>query len=161
MRSIIALLFVITAFSACSDDTSKTPTDPVTTDTTGKTMITSSTDSTLQGCYSLISNKDTASLQLTVKGSDVTGTISYNLFEKDRNDGTFQGEIRDGKILGWYLFRSEGVMSVRQEAWMVKDDKLISGYGDTRMKNDSAYFADPSKLKYDSSRAFVKVTCVI
>jgi len=118
-------------------------------------------DSVISGCYSLIANRDTASLQLQVKGSEASGSLSYNLFEKDHNDGTFEGEIRNDIILGWYLFRSEGMMSVRQVAWKIGHGSLSPAIGEVTVTNDTARFVNTDKLSFDSSRVFVKVRCVI
>lgn len=118
-------------------------------------------DSTIQGCYSVINKRDTASLQLIIKDSSITGSISYDLYEKDRNDGTFQGEIVDGMLLAWYMFRSEGVMSVRQEVFKIAKDELWPATGEVSVRNDTAYFSKPDQLKFDSTRAFKKVQCEI
>jgi hypothetical protein len=118
-------------------------------------------DSTIQGCYSVINKRDTASLQLIIKDSSITGSISYDLYQKDRNDGTFQGEIVDGMLLAWYMFRSEGVMSVRQEVFKIRKDELWPATGEVKVRNDTAYFTQPDQLKFDSTRAFKKVQCEI
>lgn len=118
-------------------------------------------DSTLSGCYSMTTEKDTASFQLQVKDGHASGTLSYNLQEKDRNDGSFEGEIQGGILRGWYLFRSEGLMSVREIAWKINGTALWSARGEVEQRNDSAFFKAPGELQFDSSRAFVKVPCVI
>ncbi len=118
-------------------------------------------DSTLSGCYSMATEKDTASLQLQVKDGHASGTLSYNLYEKDRNDGSFEGEIQNGILRGWYLFRSEGLMSVREIAWKINGTALWPARGEVEIRNDSAFFKTPGGLQFDSSGAFVKVPCVI
>jgi hypothetical protein len=118
-------------------------------------------DTTLSGCYSLIVNRDTASLQLQRKGNLFTGSLSYNLYEKDHNDGTFQGEVSNGILTGWYLFRSEGIMSVRQEVFKIGNNRLWPAQGQVVIRNDTAMYTNPEKLTFDTSRAFVKVQCVI
>lgn len=132
---------------------------------TGDSLVKESTnvisDSSLSGCYSMIAQRDTASLQLEVKGTHVSGSLSYNLFQKDRNDGTFDGEIKGDMILGWYLFRSEGLISVRQVAWQVRPGKVVPANGEVEVRNDSSFYKNPQSLSFDSSRAFVKVPCVI
>jgi hypothetical protein len=116
-------------------------------------------DTVLSGCYSMIVNRDTASLQLQVKGNQASGSLSYNLYEKDRNDGTFEGELNNGVLAGWYLFRSEGLMSVRQVAFKVREKALWPANGEVFVRNDSTLFKDVNKLRFDSTRAFRKVPC--
>jgi hypothetical protein len=118
-------------------------------------------DTSISGCYSLIAKRDTASLQLQRKGTTLTGSLSYNLYEKDRNDGTFTGEVSNGLLTGWYLFRSEGIMSVRQEIWKIGTDRLWPAQGQVVVRNDTMMFTNPEKLSFDTSRAFVKVQCII
>jgi hypothetical protein len=118
-------------------------------------------DSTIQGCYTMINKRDTASLQLIIKDSSISGTLSYSIYEKDRNAGSFQGEIVDGMLLAWYMFKSEGVMSVRQEVFRIGNDELWPALGEVAVRNDTAYFSKPDQLKFDSTRAFKRVQCVL
>jgi hypothetical protein len=118
-------------------------------------------DSMISGCYSLIANRDTASFQVQIKEALVTGSLSYNLFEKDRNDGIFEGAIRNDLLTGWYFFRSEGIISVRQVAWKIGHGYLWPATAEVMVRNDTAMFVNPDKLSFDSSRTFVKVECVI
>lgn len=67
-------------------------------------------DSLSSGCYSQIAGRDTANLQIENKGGSVSGALSYNIFQKDRNDGTLQGEMSGDILMGWYLFKSEGII---------------------------------------------------
>lgn len=163
MRLFLCIFAAGLLLIACNNSGGNTSTDdsipkgPVEVDI----MPTPAIDSTIQGCYSMISNRDTASLQLIIRDSVITGSISYNLYQKDRNDGTFQGEIIDGMLLTWYMFRSEGVMSVRQEVFRIGKDQLWPAVGEVAVKNDTAYFSKPDHLRFDSTRAFKKVACVI
>jgi hypothetical protein len=91
----------------------------------------------------------------------VNGSLSYNIYQKDRNDGTLQAELAGNIISGWYLFKSEGVISVRQVSWKINADDLWPAIGEMIQKNDTAMFVQPDKLQYDSSRPFKKVPCII
>ena len=118
-------------------------------------------DSLSSGCYSQIAGRDTANLQIENKGSLITGTLSYAIFGKDRNDGTLQGEMAGDILKGWYLFKSEGIISVRQVAWKIKGSELWPGVGEMVEKNDTMFFSLPDNLQFDSTRAFKKVECII
>jgi hypothetical protein len=113
------------------------------------------------GCYAQIAKRDTSLLQFEQKDSSITGTLTYKIYEKDRNDGTIQAEIHGSFITGWYIFKSEGVVSVRQVAWQINGVELWPGEGEMMQRNDTAVFAKPDQLKYDASRPFKKVDCVI
>lgn len=118
-------------------------------------------DSVSSGCYSQIIQRDTSLLQIEQKGSTATGTLSYNIYQKDRNDGTLQAEVTGDIIKGWYLFKSEGIISVREIAWKINADELWPATGEVIQRNDTTLFAQPDKLKFDNSRPFKKVACVI
>jgi len=118
-------------------------------------------DSLPSGCYSQIEGRDTSQLQIDNKNMDINGTLSYNIFQKDRNDGTLQAEVTGDILSGWYLFKSEGVISVRQVAWKIKANELWPGTGEMVEKNDTMFFSAPDKLQYDGSRPFKKVECII
>ena len=113
------------------------------------------------GCYSQIIERDTSLLQIEQKGNTVTGSLSYSIYQKDRNDGTLQADVTGDIMKGWYLFKSEGVVSVREVAWKINADQLWPAMGEVIQKNDTTMFAQPGNLRYDSSRPFKKVECVI
>lgn len=125
------------------------------------TSTTAALDTTLAGCYSSIYKRDTSALQIETKGAVVSGPLSYSLFEKDRNDGNFQGEVNGNVLSGWYLFKSEGVMSVRQVAWKIKGTNLWPATGEIRQRGDTMFFRNMDQLQYDSLHPFVKVACTL
>ena len=118
-------------------------------------------DTVSSGCYSQIMARDTSFLQIESKDSTINGALSYNIFQKDRNDGTLQADVTGDILTGWYLFRSEGIISVRQVAWKIKGTELWPGIGEVVQKNDTMVFSSPDKLRFDSTRPFKKVPCII
>ena len=153
----IWLLLIILSTGACNNEGKKSA------EITADTLVnsTAAIDSGFSGCYSQIINRDTSLLQLEQKVNTVTGALSYNIFQKDRNDGTLQADVTGDIITGWYLFRSEGIVSVRQVSWKVNGDELWPGIGEVIQKNDTMLFDQPDKLQYDNTRPFKKVACVI
>lgn len=118
-------------------------------------------DSVYSGCYSQIINRDSSSMQIVQKANMVNGSVTYNLFQKDRNDGELQGEISGDIIRGWYLFKSEGILSVREVAWKVNGNDLWPASGEMIQNNDTMRFAKPRQLQFDNTRPFKKVPCII
>ena len=110
------------------------------------------------GCYSMIQQKDTAVLNLTVFDTNLSGRLQYRRFEKDNNDGVIDGVIRDGFIIANYTFQSEGRSSVRQIVLSIKGDSLFEGYGEIVVTGDTARFANIDELKF-MAVPFVKVDC--
>lgn len=118
-------------------------------------------DSLPSGCYTQVAQRDTALLQLVNKDSHINGTLSYNYYQKDRNDGTVEADISGNIVSGWYIFKSEGVVSVRQVLWKINGEELWPGMGEVVQKNDTTRFAQPDQLQYDSLHPFKKVPCII
>lgn len=125
------------------------------------TSTTAALDTTLAGCYSSTYKRDTSALQIETKGAVVSGPLSYSLFEKDRNDGNFQGEVNGNILSGWYLFKSEGVMSVRQVAWKINGTHLWPATGEMQQRGDTMFFRNMDQLQYDSLHPFVKQACTL
>jgi hypothetical protein len=122
-------------------------------------MITADTISS--GCFSQVVQKDTALLQVENNKGNITGALTYNYFQKDRNDGTLKGDQTGEIINGWYLFKSEGIMSVRQVSWKINGNELWPAIGEVVEKNDTTLFKEPEKLRYDSTHPFRKIPCII
>jgi hypothetical protein len=156
----IILLGVVILCGACSNE-GKTSSEIMKDSINAEKAATLGIESPSSGCYSQISGRDTASLQIENKDNSVTGSLLYNFFQKDRNNGTLQAEISGDILTGWYLFKSEGVISVRQVAWKIKGSELWQGTGEMAEKNDTMFFSLPDKLEYDSTRPFKKVACII
>ncbi|MEO7263952.1 MAG: hypothetical protein ABIW38_03520 [Ferruginibacter sp.] len=114
----------------------------------------------ITGCYMMIIEKDTANMNISVTEDVVTGQLTYNRFEKDRNEGDFTGNIYpNGEIKVWYKFKSEGTVSVRQSVFKIKGNALVEGYGDVDMKHDTVVFKYPTALSYEENHPFIKVDC--
>lgn len=112
------------------------------------------------GCYRMVVDKDSAIMQLNLRGADsVTGTLQYNRYEKDDNAGDFAGKLDSNKVIGWYKFQSEGIVTVRQVIFKIIGDKLAEGYGDLSTAGDTAYFAYPHTLNYEEMHPFQKISC--
>lgn len=114
-----------------------------------------------QECYLGIFKNDTLSMQLVVKGSQVTsGNLSYHRFEKDKNEGTLVGELKGDTLLAVYTFQSEGKTSVREVAFLKKETTYIEGFGEST-ENDSGKvtFKNTKLLQFNSQNALSKVAC--
>ncbi|TKC05524.1 hypothetical protein FA048_17515 [Pedobacter polaris] len=110
-------------------------------------------------CYTYIKNKDTAKLTFMSTNGITTGELSYNLFEKDKNKGIIEGEMRGDTLLAEYTFNSEGKESVRQVAFLKKGNQLLEGFGDVEDKSGKMMFKNPTKLTFGQSIVFEKADC--
>lgn len=114
-----------------------------------------------QECYTAIIKKDTISMALNVQGDQVTsGKLSYNFYEKDKNEGALVGEIKGDTLFADYTFLSEGVSSVRQVVFLKKGNTYVEGFGDVVDDNKGKVtFKDKKQLKFEGNIVLAKVDC--
>jgi len=109
------------------------------------------------GCYSYHGNGNAIDLEITGLNNGVSGKLMYALDGKDRNSGTFSGRLNGDKLLGTYTFISEGIESMREVAFLIKDNQLIEGYGE--LNENGTTFVDRSNLSYTSTMPLTKTDC--
>lgn len=112
-------------------------------------------------CYSAIIKKDTISMSLNLKGNQVvSGNLSYKFFEKDKNEGTLVGVIKQDTLFAEYTFMSEGVSSVRQVVFLKQGNTYVEGYGDAVDDNKGKVtFKDINQLKFKGNIVLSKLDC--
>ncbi len=153
MKKIITLSFVILTMISCRNRDSKTENrNAAFEEITGKTVTFSE-----PACYAYNDGNNHISLEFTDIGPTLKGNLTYAFAEKDKNTGTFVGQLKDNVLLADYTFKSEGVTSVRQVAFKVSKDTLIEGYGD--MNAEGTAFKDIKHLNFTSTMPLVKGDC--
>lgn len=114
------------------------------------------TENDAAGSYTYMQQGDTVSLHLTMQGSKAMGHLTYAWKEKDHNNGSFEGEIKDGILLADYTFQSEGMSSVRQVAFKIDGTTATEGYGDVEEKDGKFVFKDANNLSFDKGLVLSK-----
>ncbi|WP_316635471.1 hypothetical protein [uncultured Flavobacterium sp.] len=113
-------------------------------------------------CFAFSKDSSTIELSFNVDShQEVKGKLSYNLYGKDKNEGTLTGKIKGDTLIADYTFMSEGIYSVREVAFLQKDGTYIEGYGDVTDKNGKVTFKDKKKLKFESKMILTKVDCKV
>ena len=149
---LVSLLFLSACTSQTGTTSKNTDGDPINSKEINK-------PSSIDACYISTFNKDTAYLKLTIHNNEVSGNLVYDRFEKDGNVGTIKGRVQDSLIIADYTFQSEGMTSVREVVFKIKDESLIEGFGDIVMKGDTAVFKNITQLKFQDEQPFVKEEC--
>lgn len=114
---------------------------------------------TVTECYEMIKNKDTIQMTLKVTNGIAQGELIYKLNEKDSNTGTFTGTMEKDTLRAEYSFQSEGVMSIREVAFVrntERDTVFVEGFGEVTMKGDTQHFKNPKQLKFDKNSIVLK-----
>ncbi|SEA48776.1 hypothetical protein SAMN05192529_12242 [Arachidicoccus rhizosphaerae] len=112
-------------------------------------------------CYNFMVNNDT--VIITIKWQDTTrftGSMLYQLHEKDRNIGSLEGSRVGDLLLADYQFSSEGMQSKRQVAFKRIQDYLVEGYGPVTADSAGFIFSDPRHLNFDLNRKIQAVRCL-
>ena len=154
MKNIIPVIAIATVFMAsCQSNTNKT------TSTQDSTLVSADPKTNGSNCYLYSKNRDTATLTIKVTDNKVSGDLSYNLFEKDKNKGTIEGIVNGDTLITDYTFQSEGATTTRQVVLLKKGDQLIEGFGDIEEVDGKTKFKNISKLKFENSILFDKIDC--
>ena len=110
-------------------------------------------------CFLKAENKDTTTVSLTIKGSEVTGKMACLPYEKDAAVGTLKG-TKDGELLKVvYNYTIEGNEQSEEKQFKLQGDKLLEGVGELLDPKDDGHstIKDASKLKFDE--VLKKITC--
>lgn len=110
-------------------------------------------------CYTYTTDSDSIMLQLTRNGDAVEGELTYILYEKDINRGTIKGVMEGDTLFADYTFRSEGITSVREVAFVKHGDELVEAFGELEEQNGKVVFSDPSLLSLNESVVLKASAC--
>lgn len=111
------------------------------------------------GCYAGQSGRDSFFLKTEVFPNVVTGTLSYDFYEKDKNHGTIEGRLNGDTLVADYTFMSEGKSSVRQVVFLLGDSIAIEGNGPMEEKEGKLLFRDPDHIRFNEGIRLHKVPC--
>ena len=145
---ILILAGVISSIVSCNSQRQKSKED---TQSTNKTSS--------LNCYRYINKADTIILKTIYVNGFVTGTLVYNLYQKDKYSGTIQGQMKGELLIADFSFFSTGVKSVRQVAFKKTKKTFIEGYGNTEEKNGKTVFKNIDSLNFTHSIVLVQADC--
>ena len=159
MRNNFLFLAVALFFAACnSSNTPITITDSSLTTDTSKPV-----ENTIQvankTCYAYIRGKDTVLLTLEKFPNVVTGRLVYKLFEKDASEGDIDGKLNGDTLIADYTFKAEGITSVRQVAFLIKDSAATEGYTDMENKDGKMIFKNTDKINFSKTIKLKQTAC--
>lgn len=158
-QKVILLIFPSIFFIACNNNNKEKAAVDEKNTTDSTTTAKAATNNETSECYINTKNKDSMLVNLTIKNNILTGDMNYQIAGKDKNKGTLQGEIRGDTIFADYTFMSEGKESVRQVAYLKKDNKLLEGYGDVEDKGGKMVFKNTGSLQFGKGVVLQKINC--
>ncbi|CAM4126671.1 hypothetical protein [Flavobacterium weaverense] len=154
MKKMTIIILAIVSMVACKKDEkteSETVVKEVKVEEAAKTALVE------VGCYEYKSDGNIIQMEITEVNKNVIADLKIAYVEKDASLGKFVGTINGDKLLGTYTFNSEGKESLRELAFMIKENQLIEGYGD--LNEDGTKFKDVKTIQYTSTMPLTKVDC--
>ena len=159
MKNLMIVALISMSIMACKNDEKKDDNiDEITIE--GKTTETMDiTVNNLElGCYQYKTEDNDLKMEVTkIEGDAVSANLFYAYAEKDKNKGTFFGNLHGDKLIGKYTFMSEGVESVRDVAFKIEKDQIIEGFGE--MNKEGTSFKDIKNITYSSKTPWMKMDC--
>jgi hypothetical protein len=110
-------------------------------------------------CYAMITGKDKVLLHITITENKVTGDLMYSFFEKDKNTGTINGEMKGDTLFADYKFMSEGKESYRQVVFLKNGSEYREGYGKVNLTTGQPDFTDKAAIKFEGNVILKKTNC--
>lgn len=110
-------------------------------------------------CFQYVANKDTVSLSLDIVDSKVTGLLMYNLYEKDKSQGTIVGEVKGDTLIADYTFYAEGTTSMSEVVFLKRNNTWIQGFGETTSSEGKEIFKSRSTLNFNDSIVLTSTEC--
>ena len=158
-----SLLFVVACMASCNNMSTDTAVPAAAKDST--VADTSSKPAEVKimvpntACYAYQKGKDTITLKTEHFPNVVTGMLLYKLSGKDSNKGDIDGVLHGDTLIADYKFMSEGKLSTRQVAFILKDSTATEGYGPSEEKEGKMIFKNTSKLDFSKSLKLKQVPC--
>lgn len=107
--------------------------------------------STLQTCYTEVTDKDSVFVSLEDNLGTITGKMRYKNFEKDSSTGNVVGSQNGDTLKLMYTFEAEGKTSEREIYFLLKEGNIIEGIGDQKTESNKSKYVNPGKLKYEGN----------
>ncbi len=151
------LVFLIFLWAACNNDSVNTTAEKKGSTQPGQVLPVSTED--FSGCYRKVLQRDTILLQIQQSGDSVSGTMSFDNYQKDSSSGTVKGSVQKDTIVLWYNFFSEGMHSVMEIILKKTEDGLVRAVGPIESRGDTALFRNHNELKFDPQQTLKKIVC--
>ncbi|MBA4853016.1 hypothetical protein [Emticicia sp. BO119] len=156
MKKIVFCCSFIFTLSACQTKSSETKT----TDSTAvnaDTVATATVPSAETLCFEEKVGKDITTVNLTIEGNKVTGSMEWLPWEKDQARGTLSGEKKGNEIVADYDYMIEGSNQLEEKIFIIEGDKLLIKSGELEDKNGKLFIKDRAKATI--GQTLVRVSC--
>ncbi len=158
-KTIIILFSFLLLFGCSGNENQASTFGPETVHSKAEDTIIKASLKIQPGCYQMTLKQDTVTFKLLISDTIVTGDLRYDWHEKDGNTGTIKGVLKENMIYADYIFRSEGMTSVREVVFKISGDTLWQAFGELKEENGKIVFINKSGLQYNRDIPFIKIDC--
>ena len=153
---ILSLTIAGHAMLSCNSETRESAPTANQIDTTAKKKEPKTPDVTtmqpVMTCYAGNMGKDSFSLRVEKFPTVVTGSLSFDFFEKDQSTGDLDGKLMGDTLLANYTYQSEGTISSRQVIFLIRDGIATEGYADMKEQDGKMIFKDLRTVKFSGPK---------
>ncbi len=110
-------------------------------------------------CYSYTKDSNNIMMHIAIEDNIVKGDLIIEYYQKDKNIGQINGEMKGDTLYAEFTFMSEGVNSVREVAFLKKEGELIEGFGEVEEQSGKVVFKNKATLKFDNKIHLTVVRC--
>jgi len=146
IKLIFLQLTLLYVFSSCTNNTGKTKANS------------KSQNASPVNCYRYEGAKDTITLKLIHVGESITGTLAYDILQKNTSKGTIQGHM-DGNLLIATFTPFVDSTTPRQIAFKLVHDYFIEGHGEMYLQNGQMLFKNRSELQFNDANKLNEFVC--
>lgn len=155
MKKNLLRSMVIILLSSCDANVTTSVSETKKADTASHSMPTISG----KHCYAFVSDKDSIFMNVALSDKKATGSLIYKFFEKDKNQGIFEGTMNADTLFATYRFSSEGQESEREIIFILNDSKAVEAYGTMTEEQGKMKFKSGSALTLETTFTLSKENC--
>lgn len=159
MKSLFYLAIAVFVFISCSEPAPDSAETGATTDSVAEDTTEMRIQIPNSACYQYATATDTIFLKVEKFPNVVTGKLEYKLKEKDKNTGDIDGVLRGDTLVADYTFMSEGTRSVRQVVFLIRNNEVVEGYGETKEEGGKMVFQNISAIDFSKGTKLSIIDC--
>lgn len=111
-------------------------------------------------CYSYSKDSNNVLMHITIVDNLASGNLLFEYYQKDKNSGVINGEMKGDTLFADYTFMSEGIKSVREIAFLKKGDEWTESFGELEEQAGKMVFKNKPRLKFESKISLTKTECI-
>lgn len=110
-------------------------------------------------CWAYSQDDDLIGMTLEMRGQQVSGKLTYTVYDRDRSSGNIAGVMRGDTIIANYEYVTGSKKVIQEVVFLFRDNAFIEGDGPTEQRDGGTVFVDRSRLTFKNDRPLKSVPC--